>query len=431
MFFIFTYQLIFTCLYPFLIIFFTAKLLIKGDVTRWRQLLFGKLEGNASPKDIWIHGVSGGEITLIKALLKIAPNKHTFHLTTSNGSGYQLLEKEYIHSQTVSYSYHPLDIFFIIIPWLKKIKPKTLIVIEHDQWPCLLYYLNNGKIPRYLINIEFKPRDLKRYKWFPFPLKYLFNFSAFTYQNAAAQEEGVKLGLDNIASSLFNQNLKFLMMAQSTNRRPATGSRKKKKTGFTANKKRALITLGSTHCPEEKNIVPKLFFFQNNRIQRQLCIIPRDPTRAPALMRAFNNQYNCAYLSSLAVENDPAVDIYIVDTMGLSLSLYAISALVIIGDSFRPTQGGHNFLEPLYSGTPCVYGQHLKIFSDITPQFEKMKLTYRCTYQDLAIIAHDLLSPRHVTLRKYRRHMSRRLIRQCLPPKEAILKLFEGNPSPK
>ena len=429
MLFILLYQSLFFFIYPFFFLYFSAVLLLKGEKRRWSQLLLGLVgekRKKIGGKCIWIHGVSGGEITLIKELIEIAPSQQLFHITTSNATGYQLLEKAYCHSPRISYSYHPLDLFFVIIPGLRAIKPQKFIVIEHDQWPLLLYTLKKFGVPRYLINIEFKPRDLKRYRQFPFVLKHLFNFTAFTYQNPRAKHLAASLGLEQIAPSLFAQNLKFLSIFQKFH--PGGLAPRKSQKFFVGTKKRKLITLGSTHPPEEAELVPLLLPSPLERSKRQLCIIPRDPGRAPALMKYFSQKenvkrpYRCAYLSHLEQKNDPTVDLYIANTMGLSLDIYAGSDLVLIGDSFRPSQGGHNFLEPLVFGTPCIYGENLKIFPDIVSLFEKENLTHRAAYQVLPDLVAQLLiqSPS----KKMIREKTRLILENNLPPTSALSKLF-------
>lgn len=437
MFFILFYQILFFIAYPFIFLYFSLFLLPKGEITRWRHLLLGltgKIKKNTKGKCIWIHGVSGGEIKLVKELLEIAPSNQFFHLTTSNITGYQVLGKAYSHSSTISYSYHPLDFFFVIYPWIRAINPRKLIVVEHDQWPCSLYLLKKIGVTRYLVNIEFKPQDLKRYRRFPFILKYVFNYTAFTYQNVHAQDLAKTLCLNQIGHSLFAQNLKFLNLFQHHLKRKNPS---KHKIPFDKLKNKKLITLGSTHFPEEEQLLPHMTSSQADWSNRQLCIIPRDPKRASTLMKNFSRKFinkekgelvNCAYLNSLHKKNNPEVHIYIVNTMGLSLDIYAVSDLVLIGDSFRVSQGGHNFLEPLIFGTPCIYGDNLKVFSDIAALCEEEKLTYRAVYEELPILMNKLLADsRHDEKKKKveRREKIRQIIKQNKPPKDIVLQLFQ------
>ena len=404
----------FILLYPFLIVFLILKQPIQKDKKKIKQILFGKII--TTPKDIWIHGVSGGEVILIKELLKSAPQSLSFHLTTSSLTGYQLLEKEYSRSKHISYSYHPLDLFFIIQPWFNKIKAKKLIVIEHDQWPFILFYLKKKNIPSYLVNIDFKPRDLKRYQQFSFLLKYLFNFDFFSYQNQEARQIGASLKLDKIAPSLFEQNLKLLMTARFMKNTHLSLTQQ-------THRKRKWITLGSSHAPEEELLVPQLLSNEQDLADRQLFVIPRHPNRSTELMHLFSKKYKCAYLNNLSDIRFEA-DIYLVNKMGLSLNIYQLSDLVLIGDSFRPTQGGHNFLEPLYFGKPCIYGQYLRTFSDLSVSFEKEKITYRCEVKNLAPLVKQLLTSKN-SKRERKRVKAYQIIKQHLPSQKKISDLFE------
>jgi 3-deoxy-D-manno-octulosonic-acid transferase len=60
-----------------------------------------------------------------------------------------------------------------------------------------------------------------------------------------------------------------------------------------------------------------------------------------------------------------AGEVWLVDTVGEMMNLYALSDLAFVGGSLVAT-GGHNLLEPASRGIPCIFGQHTTNFREIT-----------------------------------------------------------------
>jgi 3-deoxy-D-manno-octulosonic-acid transferase len=60
----------------------------------------------------------------------------------------------------------------------------------------------------------------------------------------------------------------------------------------------------------------------------------------------------------------PKCDVIVVDTIGDLMELYKISKVAVIGGSFAK-YGGQNMLEPLFFGTPVIFGPYTENFREI------------------------------------------------------------------
>ncbi len=57
----------------------------------------------------------------------------------------------------------------------------------------------------------------------------------------------------------------------------------------------------------------------------------------------------------------------LVDTVGDLVALYARSLVAFVGGSLAP-YGGQNLLEPLFVGTPVIFGPHVENFREIAAE---------------------------------------------------------------
>src|SRR5208337_5094054 len=59
--------------------------------------------------------------------------------------------------------------------------------------------------------------------------------------------------------------------------------------------------------------------------------------------------------------------VVLVDTVGDLVTLYARSLVAFVGGSLAP-YGGQNLLEPLFVGTPVIFGPHVENFREIADE---------------------------------------------------------------
>jgi len=341
---------------------------------------------------IWIHAVSAGEVIAAGRLLAILPECRV-HITVMSGTGYAAAAQLAADNTRISYSYLPIDFYLFQKRFIKKLACKTLIVVEHDFWPAMLRIAGKLHIRRIAVNVCFKPRDTAVLKKISFYHPLVYNFDHFLVQNteAASVAEQIRPLAGKIVVA---GNIKYLPLTETPVIPDAV-------TKICRGKK--IIVFGSSHNPEEQ-LAADAVFTKGAESDRLLILIPRHPERAKEIFTSLSKNYNVRLWSEIerdAVsfpENNTSqstsinpLQIIIVDKMGISLVWYYAADIVLIGDTFRPSQGGHNFLEPCAFKKAVLYGTYMRSFSDITPMFEAARAVCRVSPESLSASIHGLL----------------------------------------
>lgn len=325
------------------------------------------LPGNKSPL-IWIHAVSMGETKAVVALgklLKACYPNHKIIISSITETGHQEAKKSL--PQADLHFFLPFDFSFIIRPIVKKLKPSLVIISETDLW---FNFLNSAKeegAKICLVNGKISARSCARYKQFSYFSSKIFSlFDHLCVQNAHYQDLFRSLGI-SVDKLSVTGNLKFdepvsIFSQEEVQRLKA--SMKIKKEDF-------LIVVGSTHEPEEKQILSHLapLLFSGSV---KILLVPRHPERFDQVAKIieqlglFYGRYSC--LDTLYGTEC----VILIDKMGLLKNLYQIAELAIVGGSFTDKVGGHNVLEPCFFGVPVLFGPYM--FSQM--ELKELVLSY-------------------------------------------------------
>mgnify|MGYP003635367037 FL=1 len=95
-----------------------------------------------------------------------------------------------------------------------------------------------------------------------------------------------------------------------------------------------------------------------------LLIAPRHPERFDAVVELCQRAGFTVVRHSSGQACTPAVQVYVIDTMGELPAFYAAADVAFVGGSLVP-RGGHNVLEPAALGVPVVVGAHTYNFAEI------------------------------------------------------------------
>ncbi|HEY5259033.1 MAG TPA: glycosyltransferase N-terminal domain-containing protein, partial [Rhabdochlamydiaceae bacterium] len=284
-----------------------------------------------SKKVIWIHTVSMGETraaaTLYQALRKAYPDT-PFVVSTTTETGQAEAKRSLPNAD--AYFYLPIDISWVVAKLVRRLQPSVLILVEGDIWPNLLKAVKKQGVKLFLVNGKISEKSTKRFGYFPNFTKRLFSlFDILCVQTKTYKDRFVQIGAP-AEKSFVTGNLKYDAKFPELT------------TSALADWKRALkiepqdrvITLGSTHDPEEEQLTKALADIPNLKI----LLVPRHPERFEALAK----RYPATYSKREQLTGEERI--ILIDAMGVLPTCYQLSELAIVGGSFVDHIGGHNIL---------------------------------------------------------------------------------------
>ena len=309
---------------------------------------------------IWWHCVSVGEtlaaVPLIKALKKKYPDKAIL-VTTMTPTGSEQVKKQL--GDLVFHVYAPYDLPVMWARFLKKVKPRLLIIMETEIWPNMLKACHDNNIKIILNNARLSEKSYKKYYYLKSSVSIILNY--INYIMTQSQEDAdrfVKLGVLPDKLSVTG-NIKFDSVIPENILVQATLL--KKQWGVS----RPVFIAASTHPGEEESILAVFEKIVIKYPDLLLILVPRHPERAPDIMKLIE-KYNYTVITRTEKKlPDNTTQIFLINTLGELLLFYAASDIAFVGGSLVP-HGGHNVLEPAACGLPVMTGEYVYNFSHIT-----------------------------------------------------------------
>ncbi len=304
---------------------------------------------------VWVHAVSVGEVNSVQRLvgLILAAGNYEVYLSTTTATGFAMAQR--IYQETVTLFYFPVDLRFVIRRFFDVIQPAAVIIAEVEIWPNFLDVARQRNVPVFLVNGRVGRKELAGYR----ALRWFFAPFYSIYRKVLAQSEGDRARMIEIgmpARSIgVTKNLKGDLCFSLDAERLAEIRR-------LIPEGRTVIVAGSTHAPEERHIVHAFRALRDGA--PFLVIAPRNADRAEEIRELCAEHGLTAALLHEAC-GEQGGDALVVNTMGDLPYLYACADIVIMGGSFSPAVGGHNFLEPLSFGKAVVAGPCMQNFHDL------------------------------------------------------------------
>ena len=296
-----------------------------------------------APAPIWIHAVSVGEARAARPLIQRLRNQfpgHRILMTCSTRTGQQ----EALRAQIDEARILPLDFRWIMRRWVRAIQPDIFILMESDFWPNLLRALHENDTPLVLMNGKLSERSAKRFALLPLFARRLFSrFNTLCLQDELQQRRFLPLIADP-SRLLITGNLKLDFAPE-----PVDTDQWRKKLGLKPNQ--PVITIASTHAPEEKQIVEALQPLYARHPDLVCFLAPRHPERFPEVQRLLPH--------ALLWSQGKAGPLVLIDSMGQLPICYSLSQVAIVGGTFVSHIGGHNLFEPCLYGAFSLFGPHL------------------------------------------------------------------------
>jgi 3-deoxy-D-manno-octulosonic-acid transferase len=300
---------------------------------------------HAGEGPVWVHAASVGEV---KAVSKFAPElaaalKAPLLITSSTSAG--RAEAARLGAALLA----PLDFYPLAANFMKKARPRMLVVAETEIWPATLLAAARAGIPVYMVNARISPATLRLYRALS-PLTKLA-FSGVVKVLAQSEDDAERFrflaGLEG--KVLVTGNLKHDLPGVSG----AAAGRVEdfiKAAGWHGS---TVFTAGSTH-PEEELLIIRAWQEAAAKVPGlKLVLVPRHPEKL-ALTEAALGVAGAGYMRWSSGPR-AGTGCLIVDAMGLLQAFYSVSSVCFVGGTLDAT-GGHNLLEPALFGKPALFG---------------------------------------------------------------------------
>lgn len=311
---------------------------------------------------IWIHAVSLGEtiaaIPLVKALQQTYPS---VPIVMTNMTPTGAARVKAVFGETVHQSYVPYDLPRFLLRFVKRINPKVLVVMETELWPNLFAVCREQHVPIIVANARLSERSSKGYARIPSLNRAMF---AAIHRLAAQSETDANrfaaLGLPR-EKIVVSGNIKFDLVV------PDDLTIKAEQLRHVLGKERSIWIAASTHAGEELLLLAVHRALLQHLPSLLLVLVPRHPDRFDDVASLLQKERLSYARRSLNQTVDATTQVYLGDTLGELMTMYAVADIAFVGGSLVKV-GGHNMLEPAALHKPILTGPHLYHFVDISQQ---------------------------------------------------------------
>jgi len=318
---------------------------------------------------IWFHTVSVGEfiaaVPLIEQVMAAYPNRPIV-ITTTTPTGSDQVKKRFANElgKRLTHVYLPYDLPWFLSAFLRRVKPKLLIILETELWPNLIHSCNQYGTRVLVANARLSEKSAKGYgKLAKLSAQMLANIDCLAVQNATDGQRFLDLGLKESSMEVtgsikFDLTIKDALIAQGQAWREQWGAQRK------------VVIVASTHQGEDEIALGAFQSLLSTDPSTLLVVVPRHPERFDDVAQLIEAQGLQLARRSQASQLNSQTQVLLVDTMGELMEFLAASDVCIMGGSYVEN-GGHNPLEPAALSVPILMGPSQFNFLLICQQLER------------------------------------------------------------
>ena len=370
-----------------------------------QQELLERLGPFQNPKNlnaIWFHVVSVGETNAAQPLIEhYLKNGHSVLVTNTTKTGQARAKSLFLKEPYLDLFqavYLPADQKQLIADFFKLYQPKLLILVETELWPNLIDQAHEFNVPCILINARLSEKSAKGYGKVPsLTTSMLSGLNELLAQDQASLERFTALGANTETSRVVG-SIKFDISAPELFIEKAQNLVQEWQLA-----QRKIITIASTHAPEEKDILRALKPYLTEYPELLCIVVPRHPERFNEVFEASQSLDLNIQRRSLGQAIEQNTQVYLADSMGEMWLWYVMSQACFVGGSLNEPGGGHNILEPIALNVPTVLGKNYFNFQTIVDEFVeasavKIVQTAEDTAKDLVQLVYDPALVEHLNL---------------------------------
>ena len=339
---------------------------------KYRRGVFAKATGlvahpllprTKSRPTAWFHGVSVGEIHLLRQVIARFRSRHPDWqcvVSTTTDTGHDEATKCFADLPVV---YWPFDFTWAIRRAFQRIQPDLLVLAEGEIWPNVLQISQRAGVKLAMVNGRISPKSARRFGRFAWLAKGLFaRFDLIAAQTEEYADGYRRLGAKNV---VVTGSVKYDGTA-GDRRHPRT-QHLRRLLGIGANE--LVLVAGSTQSPEEACLID--FFQQAQTLypNLRLILVPRQKDRFEEVAQLLEKSTipflrRSQLLDSPTRKPPSALPILLVDTIGELGAVWGLADVAFVGGSLDGHRGGQNMIEPAAYGAAVVFGPHTWNFKD-------------------------------------------------------------------
>ncbi|OTG96675.1 3-deoxy-D-manno-2-octulosonate transferase [Acinetobacter sp. ANC 4654] len=329
---------------------------------------FGPFQQPKNRNAMWFHVVSVGETNaaqpLIEHYLKLG---HAVLVTNTTKTGQARAKSLFLKAPYQSLFqavYLPADQKQLVRAFYEKYQPKVLVLVETEIWPNLIDQAKHFDVPCLLINARLSEKSAQGYAKVPrLTQGMLSGLDRLLAQDQATLQRYLGLGMSANKSQVLG-SIKFDIHAPESFIKQA--EQLKQGWNLTARK---IITLASTHAPEEQKLLTALKPYLSQCPELLVIVVPRHPERFDEVFQLAQDLQLKTQRRSLGQSIAADTQVYLADSMGEMWLWYALSQVCFVGGSLNEPGGGHNILEPIALHIATVLGKKYFNFQTIVDEF--------------------------------------------------------------
>ena len=294
-------------------------------------------------------------LPLIRQLLADNPGLPITVTTTTPTGSARVVEQL---GEQVFHVYFPYDLPLALTGFIRRVRPRVLLMVETEIWPNLLHCCRRHGVYTLLANARLSARSAQRYAR-------LGRFTRDTFAH-----------IDCIAAQTEADAARFRALGVAADRVFVTGSIKfdiripasleeqvevlRREWGG-----RPVWVAGSTHEGEDELVLQAHHQVLSSFPNALLILVPRHPERFERVAGLCKREHLKLARRSRHGSYGTQTQVYLGDTMGELPVVIGSADVAFIGGSLVPT-GGHNMLEAAAQGVAVCFGPHVFNFAAIS-----------------------------------------------------------------
>ena len=354
--------LLLDCAYLLALLVLSPWLAYKALTTgKYRRGLWAKLTGAAtlrpgSRRCAWFHGVSVGEIHLLRQVIDAFRRRHPDWVCVVSATTDTGLDEARKHFADLTVFPWPLDFSWAVRRALRRVRPSLVVLAESELWPNFLLATGNAGVPVAVINARMSPRSFRRFARLGGLSRWLFGkvtlFAAQTDEYAdhlrrlgartvevtgSVKYDGVSAERDNAKT----RDLGRLLGVESGD---------------------LVWVAGSTQAPEEEIVLESYRRLRREFPRLRLIVVPRQKDRfeeVAGLLRRAGEPFARRSQLGITEHGIPCNSVTLIDTIGELSALWGLADVAFVGGSLDGRRGGQNMIEPAAYGAAVTFGPHV------------------------------------------------------------------------